>query len=145
MRQHLSQNKISVITFVIECHGFPIFCLKPLKTIQDHPLKPLGAPDFVKMPPFQPPEKLSILEVQNPLVFQIDIAPTFFVQFWLAASQNDRTDCPLKMPYSRDPQVKRQISYWPREVQPLRPICSMTPMFGGQFFFGPGGQVFYVD
>ena len=79
------------------------------------------------------------------MVFQIDIAPTFFVQFWLAASQNDRTDCPLKMPYSRDPQVKRQISYWPREVQPLRPICSMTPMFGGQFFFGPGGQVFYVD
>ena len=34
---------------------------------------------------------------------------TFFVQFWLAASQNDRTDCPLKMPYSRDPKVKRHI------------------------------------
>ena len=98
-----------------------------------------------KSPLFWPPEKLSILEVQNPLVFEIDIAPTFFVQFWLAASQNDRTDCPLKMPYSRDPQVKRQISYWPREVQPLRPICSMTPMFGGQFFFGPGAEVFYVD
>ena len=79
------------------------------------------------------------------MVFQIDVAPTFLAQFWLAASQNDCTDCPLKISYSRDPQHKRQISYWPREVQRLRPICSMMPMFGGQFFFGQGGQVFYVD
>ena len=28
-----SQNKISERTFVIECHGFGFFCLKPLKTI----------------------------------------------------------------------------------------------------------------
>ena len=28
-----SQNKISGGAFVIECHGFAIFCLKPLKTI----------------------------------------------------------------------------------------------------------------
>ena len=36
------------------------------------------------------------LKVQNPLVFQRDITPTFLVQFWLAASQNDRTVCPQK-------------------------------------------------
>ena len=31
--QHVSQNKVSARTFVIECHGFAIFCFKPLKTI----------------------------------------------------------------------------------------------------------------
>ena len=41
-----SQNKITDAAFVIECLGFGFFCLKPLKTILDHPLKPLGAPDF---------------------------------------------------------------------------------------------------
>ena len=30
---YLSQNKTSGGAFVIECHGFAIFCLKPLKTI----------------------------------------------------------------------------------------------------------------
>ena len=29
----MSQNKVSGGAFVIECHGFAIFCLKPLKTI----------------------------------------------------------------------------------------------------------------
>ena len=51
-RGHVSQNKILGGTFLIECHGFAIFCLKPLKTILDHPLEPLGAPDFFKNPPF---------------------------------------------------------------------------------------------
>ena len=78
-------------------------------------------------------------------MFQSDITPTFLVRFWLAASQNDRTDCPFKMPYFRNPQVKEQIRYCPKEVQPLRPIFSMTPMFGGHLFFGPGGQAVNVD
>ena len=58
---------------------------------------PLGAPDYVKNPPFEPPEKLLKLGVQNPWVFQRGITPAFLVRFWLAASQNDRTGCPLKM------------------------------------------------
>ena len=74
---------------------------------------PLGAPDYVKKNPFEPPEKLLKLGVQNPWVFQSGITPAFLVRFWLAASQNDRTDCPLKMSYSRNPQVKRQIRYYP--------------------------------
>ena len=33
MEAVVSQNKITDAAFVIECHGFGFFCLKPLKTI----------------------------------------------------------------------------------------------------------------
>ena len=51
---------------------------------------------------------------------------TFLVQFWVAASQNDRTVCPQKLPYCRDTQTKRKIRYCPREVKPLRSFFSMS-------------------
>ena len=46
-----AQKKISEHTFVNEYHaGFGFFCLNSLGPSWDHPLKPLGAPDFVKKP-----------------------------------------------------------------------------------------------
>ena len=53
-----------------------IFLLEnPLRPSGTYPLKPFGAPDFVKNPPFQPLEKLSKLKVQNLWVFQIANRP----------------------------------------------------------------------
>ena len=53
-------------------------------------MKPLGAPDFVKKPPFQPLEKLSKSEVKIPWVFQSGITPIFLgVRSYLILLEND--------------------------------------------------------
>ena len=64
-------------------------------------LRPLGAPNLVKWGPFWPSENFDI-GFEQKRICDIILALTwpFFIGFWLAIPQNDRTDSRKKMAHS---------------------------------------------